>query len=119
MGSCRLDENFEHLFDESARKGRLGPTRPLGRGRNGRKRHSGKVLIWLICATSLSPLPLTHKSTRWSGVHRPAWPAIHATACAVSKAGIIPSSRLTSAKPESASLSVAATYVARPESLRC
>src|SRR4051812_4715856 len=118
MGSCRLNENFEHLFDESARTGRLGPTRPLGRGRNGRKRHSGNVLSWLICATSLSPLPLTHKSTRWSGVHLPFCPSIHATAWAVSNAGMIPSRRLKSANPESASLSVTATYVARPESLR-
>src|SRR4030095_16648232 len=84
VGSRRLDENLEHLGDESARERRIGPTRLLGRSRNGRKRHSGNVLSWLICATSLSPLPLTHKSPRWSGLHLPFCPSIHATAWAVS-----------------------------------
>ena len=44
--------------------------------------------------------------------------AIQLTACAVSSAGMIPSSRLSSWNPSSASSSVTATYCARPLSLR-
>jgi hypothetical protein len=44
VGPRRLYQGLEHLLDESARKRRFGPTGLLGRSRNGRKGHSGKVL---------------------------------------------------------------------------
>src|SRR6185437_3210334 len=92
--------------------------------RPGRKRrrwegcHASKIRISLTCATSLSPRPLTHRRIGSSFCQRPRWEAIQLTACAVSRAGMIPSRRLSSWNPFSASRSVTATYWARPVSLR-
>ncbi len=80
----------------------------------GRGGHISGNVYWLIVPTSLSPRPLTQSRTGSCSVQRPATFSIHATACAVSSAGMMPSRRLSSATPRSASSSVTDTYSARP-----
>ena len=58
--------------------------------------HVERMFISATCATSLSPRPLTQSSTGSSVAHRPRCDAIQLTACAVSSAGMMPSSRLSS-----------------------
>src|SRR6185312_15774322 len=112
------------LLDQLRRERRLGERwvggQPGGPGRERRGSHASMAArSSLTCVASLSPRPLTQMSTGASSAQRPRWDATHATACAVSSAGMIPSSRLNVWKPSSAWASVTETYIARPESLRC
>src|SRR5207253_1371263 len=83
-----------------------------------RRCHAGRSPISVICARSLSPRPLMHISTASPLFHRSFSLTTQATACDVSRAGMMPSSRLRMARPSTASWSVTETYIARPVSLR-
>src|SRR3989441_3428700 len=115
-GAQTLDDDLHQLLDLGGRQ------RQLGRGLTGRDpAHPGQSFAPVssaTIATSLSPRPLRLMSTRSPARQFPRRPSTHATACALSRAGTMPSSRDSAAKAASASWSVTATYNTRPVSFR-
>ena len=73
--------------------------------------------MFIICATSLSPLPDRFMSTVWPAMFG-ASRAIHANACAHSRAGMMPSVFASRLKPPMTYSSVTDGYSARPISER-
>src|ERR1035437_10948393 len=102
MRANRLVELAQEFFHERRTEGLFAALRLFREDGNGVRHHSVKIRVSAPCATSLSPRPLTHKSTGSSFFQRPAFASIQATAWAVSSAGITPSSRAGRGKGRSA-----------------
>src|SRR5450759_582548 len=108
MRANGLDEGLEQVGDVDNRERRLTELAFLGLWWN-RRCHAGRSPISVICARSLSPRPLMQISTASPFFHRSLSLTTQATACDVSRAGMIPSSRLRIPSPSTASSSVTET----------
>src|SRR5206468_601679 len=103
-----LHERFEEVGNVNDRERRLVELVLLGLCWN-RRCHMGRRPICVICARSLSPRPLMQISTASPLFHLSFSLTTQATACDVSNAGIMPSSRLRMRSPSTASSSVTDT----------
>src|SRR3982751_4862815 len=98
-----LDDETEQLLDRAGSERSFLSLRSRGGRLHGGYCHGARIPISLTCATSLSPRPLTQTSTESSVRQQPRCDASQLTACALSRAGTIPSKRLSSLNPSSAS----------------
>src|SRR3954466_1819732 len=98
-----LDDEPEQLLNRAGSERSFLSLRSRGGRLHGGHCHGPRIPISLTCATSLSPRPLTQTSTDSSARQRPRCDASQLTAWALSRAGMIPSRRLNSLNPSSAS----------------